>query len=104
MTSLDNKDKLLAAIEDYPLLTKNPKKLLKILSMFDQPVAAESLMQTSSLPKQVVYPALTKLLKAELINRLKHTNSSYYLFEVNKTKLFEVLDLYSKTQAIKSQI
>lgn len=104
MTSLDNKEKLFEAIDHYPLLTKNPKKILKALSMFDKPVPVESIVQSSSLVKQVVYPCLNKMLQSELVIKSKSTTSSYYLFEINKSKLFDLLELYTKTLSIKSQL
>jgi hypothetical protein len=104
MTDFDNKENLFEAIDNYPLLTKNPKKILKALSMFDKPVPAESIVQASSLVKQVVYPSLTKMLKTDLIIKSKPQNSSYNLFEINKLKLFELLELHIKTKTIKSQI
>jgi RIO-like serine/threonine protein kinase len=104
MTDFDNKENLFEAIENYPLLTKNPKKILKALSMFDKPVPAESIVQASSLVKQVVYPSLTKMLKTDLIIKSKPQNSSCNLFEINKLKLFELLELHIKTKTIKSQI
>lgn len=104
MTNLDNKEKLFEAIDNYPLLTKNPKKILKALIMFDKPVPVESIVQSSSLVKQVVYPCLNKMLQNELVIKSKSTTSSYYLFEVNKSKLFDLLELHTKTLSIKSQL
>lgn len=104
MTDFDNKENLLQAIDNYPLLTKNPKRVLKALSMFDKPVPVESVVQASSLVKQIVYPSLNKMLVTGLVIKSKPQGFSCYLFEINKLKLFELLELYIKTKTIKSQI
>lgn len=101
MTNIDKKQ-ISQAIDSYPLLTKNAKKVLKVLVMFDQLVSAESLISTSSLSKQAVYPILKKLHSIGMINKVKK-ESTYYLFEANKTKVSEIIDLYIKTENIKKQ-
>jgi len=107
MTAVNNnisKDKLLRAIDEYPLLTKNVKIILKILAMFEEPITAESIIQSSGFAKQIIYPALNKLLKLKLINKIKSHGSSYFVFSLNETNIFKVLELYEKTQFIKQQI
>lgn len=102
--NISNKDNLLKAIDEYPILTKNAKVILKAIIMFDDPIPADSIVQATGIAKQVVYPALNKLFSLKLIMKNKSIERSYYLYSVNEANLFKVLDLYSKTQLIKEKI
>lgn len=101
MTNIEKKQ-ILQAIDFYPLLTKNAKKVLKALVMFDQLVSAESVIAAASLSKQAVYPILKKLHSIDMISKVKN-DGTYYLFEANKTKISEITELYIKTENIKKQ-
>jgi len=104
MTEIENNKDVLNAIEEYPLLSVNAKKVLKVVVLFDKLVSAESIIQASRLTKQVVYPALNKLTKAELVIKRKNAGGSHYLFETNKSKTLELLELYKKTKMIKNSV
>ena len=99
-----NKDNLLKAVDEYPILAKNAKVILKAIIMFDDPIPAESIVRATGLVKQIVYPALSKLLSLKFIIKNKSIERSYYLYSINEANLFKVLDLHSKTQLIRSKI
>ena len=103
MTDLE-KGKLTEAIEQYPLLAKSARQVLKVLTLLDMAVPAQGGVQASSLSKNVVYPALNKLNKVGLIKKIKQQSTSYYMFEIDKPKLYEVLDLYTRSQKVRAQL
>jgi len=100
MNNSNNKIQLVEAIESYTLLPKNSKQVLVTLVKFDEAVTAGSIGQALNLPKQVIYPCLSKLAAAGFINKLKIENTTYHIFSINKNRMEEILDLFNKTQNI----
>lgn len=101
MTDDQNNNETIDAIMEYPLLAEKVKQVLKTLVLFDSPVSAESVINASGLGKQVVYPALNKLIQSDFVDRLSDSKTSCYLFSVKDNNIQNIIDLYHKTKIIK---
>ena len=88
MNNVDNKELLLAAIDDYNDLTHSQKELLKVLVNFNTEVSAQTIIDVIALRKQSVYPNLKKLLASNLITKIQKRTST---FLVNRTKMYEIV-------------
>ena len=97
MNNVDNKELLLAAIDDYNDLTHSQKELLKVLVNFNTEVSAQTIIDVIALRKQSVYPNLKKLLASNLITKIQKRTST---FLVNRTKMYEIVEFYNKKQEI----
>lgn len=97
MNDIANKELLLEAIDDCALLSKNQKKLLKILIEFDKETTADVLISISGLAKQVVYININKLVHNNFIDREKE---KVFVFNVRKEKLKDILESYIKKQTL----
>lgn len=102
MTDNKNTDDIIDAIMAYPLLSGKVKEVLKTIVLFGNSVSAESIINASNLSKQVVYPALSKLIQADFVERHSNPKMSCYLFSAKDSNVYKIIELNKKTKMIQS--
>jgi predicted transcriptional regulator len=104
MTNIDNKELLLAAINDYDHFTKSQKAIVSIILNFEKEgmanISINSIIEMAGFSKTIVYKNLTKLEKNQIFKREKIANEKIGYIKLNNSKLDEILKVHLKKQQI----
>ena len=99
---IDNKNDTIDAIMSYPLLSGKVREVLKTIVLFNDPVPAENIIKASRLSKQVVYPALNKLIQFDFVERHSDPKMSCYLFSPKEESVNKIIELNKQTKVIQN--
>ena len=104
MDNIDNKELLLAAIEDYDLYSMSQRQLLKILITIEidniASVKTQYLMSALNLSKAAIYKIIKQLEGNQLIKRVRLKGTQHDSFQINKASLIHIVRLYNNKKLL----
>lgn len=102
MNNIDNKELLLAAIDDYEPYTKSQKKLLQAIVNIEVggslTTSITSLSKTIGYTRAMTYIAVDALEKDGILKKTNTKQARVSTFEINFARLRTLMELYIKKQ------